>query len=62
MEAEMVEISGILRRKEEAIALYRSQVPGLFGSEEKMTRAISSYGGAMRKTQPGIMIERFWRW
>lgn len=62
MEAEMVEISGILRRKEEAIALYRSQVPGLFGSEDKMTRAISSYSGSIRKTQPGIMIERYWRW
>ncbi|HEU5347400.1 MAG TPA: PIG-L family deacetylase [Ktedonobacterales bacterium] len=62
MEAEMVEISGILRQKEEAIALYRSQVPGLFGSEEKMVKAIGNYSGAIRKTQPGIMIERFWRW
>lgn len=62
MEAEMVEISGILRRKEDAVALYRSQVPDLFGSEEKMTRAISNYSGSIRKTQPGIMIERYWRW
>ena len=62
MEAEMVEISGTARRKEEAIALYRSQVPGLFGSEEKMTRSLASYSGSMRKAQPGILIERYWRW
>jgi LmbE family N-acetylglucosaminyl deacetylase len=62
MEAEMVEISGTVRQKEEAIALYRSQVPSLFGSEETMMKTISSYSGSMRKAQPGIMIERFWRW
>lgn len=62
MEAEMVEISGTMRQKTDAVALYRSQVPDLFGSEEKMTRALTSYSGSIRKTQPGIQIERFWRW
>ena len=62
MEAEMVEISGTARRKEEAIALYRSQVPGVFGSEEQMTHALASYSGSIRKAQPGILIERYWRW
>ncbi|MGE5333486.1 MAG: PIG-L deacetylase family protein [Nitrososphaerota archaeon] len=62
MEAEMVEVSGVMRKKAEAIALYRSQVPSLFGSEDKMAKAISTYSGSIRKTQPGIMIERFWHW
>ena len=62
MEAEMVEISGTARRKEEAIALYRSQVPGVFGSEEQLTHALASYSGSIRKAQPGILIERYWRW
>jgi LmbE family N-acetylglucosaminyl deacetylase len=62
MEAEMVEISGTARRKEDAIALYRSQVPCLIGSEEKMTSSLASYSGSIRKAQPGILIERFWRW
>ncbi|HEX5546369.1 MAG TPA: PIG-L family deacetylase [Ktedonobacterales bacterium] len=62
MEAEMVEISGTVRQKEEAISLYRSQVPSLFGSEDTMIKTINSYSGSMRKAQPGILIERFWRW
>ncbi len=62
MEAEMVEISGMTRQKSEAVALYRSQVPSLFGSEEKMTKALNGYSGSIRKTQAGIMIERYWRW
>jgi LmbE family N-acetylglucosaminyl deacetylase len=62
MEAEMVEISGTARQKSEAVALYRSQVPSLFGSEDKMTKTLNGYSGSIRKTQPGIMIERYWRW
>lgn len=62
MEAEMVEISGTIHQKEDAVALYRSQVPDLFGSEEKMIQALNSYSGAIRKTQPGIKVERYWRW
>jgi LmbE family N-acetylglucosaminyl deacetylase len=62
MEAEMVEISGMIRQKEEAVALYRSQVPDLFGSEEKMTKSLMNYSGSIRRTQPGILIERYWRW
>ncbi|HEX6540286.1 MAG TPA: PIG-L family deacetylase [Ktedonobacterales bacterium] len=62
MEAEMVEISGVSRPKEEAVALYRSQLPGLFGSGDQMIRALNGYSSSIRKTQPGIMIERYWRW
>jgi LmbE family N-acetylglucosaminyl deacetylase len=62
MEAELVEVSGMMRQKEEAVAQYRSQVPDLFGSEDKMIRTLNSYSGSIRKTQPGIMIERYWRW
>jgi hypothetical protein len=37
-------------------------VPSLFGSEDTMIKTINSYSGSMRKAQPGILIERFWRW
>lgn len=61
MEPELVEISGTVRRKEEAISLYRSQVPQLFGSEETMVREVESYASSLRRTYPGIMIERYWQ-
>ncbi|HLY31077.1 MAG TPA: PIG-L family deacetylase [Ktedonobacterales bacterium] len=62
MEPELVEISGQLRQKEEALALYKSQVTQLFGSEDKMRRALRSYSGSLRRAYPGIYIERYWRW
>ncbi len=62
MEFELAEISGQIRDKEEAIALYRSQVPLLFGSEEAMRQALREYSGSLRRAYPGILIERYWRW
>lgn len=62
MEPELVEISGQMRAKEEAIAQYTSQVPQLFGTQERMRQALRSYSSSVRRTYPGIEIERFWRW
>jgi LmbE family N-acetylglucosaminyl deacetylase len=62
MEPELVEISGQQRAKEEAIAAYTSQTPGLFGNEERMRQAVRDYSASMRRAHPGIMIERYWRW
>lgn len=62
METEMAEISGQIRDKEEAIALYRSQIPSLFGTEETMRQAVREYSGSLRRAYPGILIERYWRW
>lgn len=62
MEPELVEISGAMSAKEAAVELYRSQVPMLFGSEEQMLGAIRGYSGSIRRTYPGIQLERFWRW
>jgi LmbE family N-acetylglucosaminyl deacetylase len=60
LEPELVEVSGALRLKEEAIAKYTSQVRQLFGSASKMERAVEDYMGALRATYPGIQIERYW--
>lgn len=62
MEFELAEISGQIRDKEEAIALYRSQVPQLFGTEDTMRQNVRAYSGSLRRTYPGIVIERYWRW
>ena len=62
MEYELTEISGQIRDKEEAIALYRSQTPQLFGSEDNMRQALRTYASSLRKTYPGLVMERYWRW
>lgn len=62
MEPELVEISGLLDRKEEAIKAYVSQVPSLFGTEDRLTTSLRDYSGSLRRQYPGIMIERYWRW
>ncbi|MGH2518118.1 MAG: PIG-L deacetylase family protein [Ktedonobacterales bacterium] len=62
MEPELVEVSGMLRVKEEAVAQYISQVPQLFGSQERMRQALREYSSTLRRAYPGIAIERFWRW
>jgi LmbE family N-acetylglucosaminyl deacetylase len=62
MEPELVEMSGMMPTKIEAILAYSSQVPHLFGSEERMRQMLTSYSSSIRKTYPGIQIERFWRW
>jgi LmbE family N-acetylglucosaminyl deacetylase len=62
MEFEMAEISGQIRDKEEAIALYHSQVPQLFGTEDAMRQTLRAYSGSLRRAYPGIVIERYWRW
>ena len=61
LEPELVEVSGSLRLKEEAIACYKSQVPQLFGSAERMQRTLEDYMGSLRRTYPGIEIERYWQ-
>ena len=62
MEPELVEISGVSDRKEEAISMYVSQVPSLFGSRERLHQMLTEYSSSLRRTYPGIQIERFWRW
>jgi LmbE family N-acetylglucosaminyl deacetylase len=62
MEPELVEISGTMRTKEEAITQYTSQVPQLFGTQERMHQAVRTYSASLRRAYPGIEVERFWRW
>ncbi|HEX9058007.1 MAG TPA: PIG-L family deacetylase [Ktedonobacterales bacterium] len=62
MEPELVEVSGSMRAKEEAIAMYGSQVPRLFQTEDRMRQALREYSSSLRRAYPGIMVERFWRW
>ncbi|HEY7350976.1 MAG TPA: PIG-L family deacetylase [Ktedonobacterales bacterium] len=61
LEAELVEVSGSLRLKEDALICYKSQIPVLFGSADKMQRSLEDYMGSLRRTYPGIEIERFWQ-
>jgi hypothetical protein len=63
MEPEMVEISNLpAQLKEDAILRYRSQVPVLFQTEDKMRSTIKDYASSIRRTYPGIQIERYWTW
>ncbi len=62
MEPELVEISGVSARKEEAISQYASQTPLLFGSAERLHQMLSDYSLSLRRTYPGIQLERYWRW
>lgn len=62
MENEMVEMSAQFPAKIAAIAQYGSQVPRLFGNEEKMRQAVDVYSSSLRRQYPGIKIERYWRW
>lgn len=62
MEPELVEISGMMRAKEEAVAQYTSQVPQLFGTQDNMRQMLRGYSSSIRRTYPGIEIERYWHW
>jgi LmbE family N-acetylglucosaminyl deacetylase len=62
MEPELVEISGTLAAKQEAIVRYASQIPQLFGSEERLRQMLRDYSGSLRRAYPGVAIERYWRW
>ncbi len=62
MEPELNEVSLQLPLRIEAIALYRSQVPQLFTTEDAMRQMVESYSGSLRTTYPGIKIERYWHW
>jgi LmbE family N-acetylglucosaminyl deacetylase len=62
MEPELVEISGLLPTKEDAILQYASQVPQLFGNEERMRQMLRQYSASLRRTYPGVTLERYWRW
>jgi LmbE family N-acetylglucosaminyl deacetylase len=61
LESELVEVSGALRLKEDALVTYQSQIPQLFGGPNQMQRAVEDYMGSLRRTYPGIMIERYWQ-
>jgi LmbE family N-acetylglucosaminyl deacetylase len=62
MEPEVVEVSGLTRLREEAIAQYASQIRQLFGSRERLHQQLRDYSTSIRRTYPGIEIERYWRW
>lgn len=62
MEPELVEISGMIQTKEDAVSQYKSQTPRLFGSEERMRQALRGYSSSLRRAYPGVMIERYWHW
>ena len=62
MEPELVEISGVSARKEEAISQYASQMTSLFGKAERVHQMLTEYSSSLRRTYPGIQIERYWRW
>lgn len=63
MEPELVEISHQpAQQKDEALLQYRSQVPTLFGSEDQMLEREKAYASSIRRTYPGIQIERYWVW
>jgi LmbE family N-acetylglucosaminyl deacetylase len=62
MEPEWIEISGVMRTKEEAIARYSSQVPQLFQGEDRMRQAVRDYSSSLRRAYPGIQVERYWSW
>ncbi len=61
LESELIEVSGTLRLKEDALVAYKSQIPQLFGGPDRMQRAVEDYMGSLRHTFPGIMIERYWQ-
>jgi LmbE family N-acetylglucosaminyl deacetylase len=62
MEPEFVEVSGLIRTKEEAVAQYSSQIPQLFGTQDAMRQALRGYSSSLRRSYPGIELERYWRW
>ncbi len=62
MESDLIEISAQMRQKIDAIAMYRSQVPQLFGNTEQMHHAVESYHSTLRTRYPGIKVERYWHW
>ncbi|MFI5272951.1 MAG: PIG-L deacetylase family protein [Ktedonobacterales bacterium] len=62
MEPELVEVSGTLPVAVEAVMAYSSQIPTLFGSEDRLRAQLASYGSSIRRTRPGIELERFWHW
>jgi LmbE family N-acetylglucosaminyl deacetylase len=63
MEPELVEISHQpFQQKQEALAQYRSQIATLFGTEEQMREKERAYSASIRRTYPGIQIERYWVW
>jgi LmbE family N-acetylglucosaminyl deacetylase len=63
MEPELVEISHQpAQQKDEALLQYHSQAPTLFGSEDQMLEREKAYSLSIRRTYPGIQIERYWVW
>ncbi|HEU5441383.1 MAG TPA: PIG-L family deacetylase [Ktedonobacterales bacterium] len=62
MEPELVEISGMIPTKLEAATAYTSQIGQLFQSEDRLRTLLNSYATSIRKTYPGIALERYWRW
>ncbi len=62
MEPELVEVSGLMGKREEAITQYASQMPMLFQGEERMREMLHAYSTSLRRTYAGIALERYWRW
>jgi LmbE family N-acetylglucosaminyl deacetylase len=63
MEQEIVEISHQpARYKEEASLQYRSQISANFGTEDRLRQSLTTYSSSIRRTYPGIQIERYWTW
>jgi LmbE family N-acetylglucosaminyl deacetylase len=63
MEQELVEISHQpARYKEEASLQYHSQILANFGSEDRLRQSLVTYSASIRRTYPGIQIERYWTW
>jgi len=62
MEPELVEVSGMIPTKLEAVAAYTSQVGLLFSSQDRLRTMLNGYASSIRKTYPGIQLERYWRW
>jgi LmbE family N-acetylglucosaminyl deacetylase len=59
MEPEYVEMSHLLTHKVEAAACYRSQLPQLFGDDQKMQEALATYHHSIRP-RAAIHLERSW--
>jgi LmbE family N-acetylglucosaminyl deacetylase len=62
MEDELVEVAHEIPARIEAMTRYSSQVPRLFGTEERMRQMVEGYSGSIRRHFPGMKIERYWHW
>jgi LmbE family N-acetylglucosaminyl deacetylase len=59
MEPALVEVSEMLPLRQEASALYSSQVNNLFGSKAEMFKSMASYAHSLRPIET-VHLERYW--